>query len=211
MIELREWKTDKFCSSHGTVDTSHFSRRTRKDKPKILLTCNSHAQEKLNWNKGSKHLDSHVTQCNKIEQANQEKNEQPSPSIRKKLGTFRAIKFAMPLDLPRSAKTESFRSIANVWTIKTAMDETSPPHLRVNRAVLIPVSGCRFIRLLSEKHREIVSLVHSKKKFQNRQRTRVKKEVTATAFIAHPRSRLNNRCKIIKHSTSLATATSVFL
>ena len=58
MIELRQWKIDKFCSSHGTVDTSRFFWRTQKDTPKILLTCNSHAQDKLNWSKGSKHLGS---------------------------------------------------------------------------------------------------------------------------------------------------------
>jgi hypothetical protein len=84
MIELRQWKIDKFCSSHGTVDTSRFFWRTQKDTPKILLTCNSHAQDKLNWSKGSKHLGSHVTQCNKVEQANQEKNEKPAPSFKKK-------------------------------------------------------------------------------------------------------------------------------
>ena len=57
------------------------------------------------------------------------------------------------------------------------LTSTSPSQ----RKGLIPVSGCIFVRKPSEKLREMVRLVHSKKSFKNRQRTRSKGGITATA------------------------------
>ena len=61
------------------------------------------------------------------------------------------------------------------------LNSTSPSQ----RKGLILVSGCIFVRKPSEKHREIVSLMHSKKSFNNRQRTR-SKGGKRPPLIAHP-------------------------